>query len=87
MTNHSPAVEETANRLCGEIETLMALPSGSVTLQTSLPTLGIDSLKFVSLLLAIEQRFGVNLMKGGLKPADLETAVTMATAIEAGRNA
>jgi acyl carrier protein len=84
--SHASAIDTTARQLCTEIETLMGLPNGDVTLQTSLPTLGIDSLKFVSLLLVIEQRFGVNLMKRGISPDDLRTAVTMATAIESGRN-
>ncbi|HWE04103.1 MAG TPA: acyl carrier protein [Tepidisphaeraceae bacterium] len=71
--------------LCIELETLLSLKPGTITVDTSLPTLGVDSLRFVSLLLAIEQRFGVNLMKIGIKQDDLKTVVTLAAAVKAGR--
>lgn len=70
-----------------ELETLLSLKPGTITTETSLPTLGVDSLRFVSLLLAIEQKFGVNLMKIGVKPDDLKTIVTFAAAVKAGRPA
>ena len=61
-------LEQIQSQLCTEIQTIMSLKPGSVTTQTHLPSLGMDSLRFVSLLLVIEQKFGVNLMKAGLKP-------------------
>lgn len=77
--------EDIQQTLIAEIQTLCSLKPGSVTSETSLPTLGIDSLKFVSLVLAIEKHFGVNLMKKGLKPADMQTAKALAAAIAARR--
>jgi acyl carrier protein len=74
-------------QLCTEIQTIMALKPGSVTTETHLPSLGMDSLRFVSLLLAIEQKFGVNLMKVGLKPDDTRTVPNLAAVIIARRNA
>jgi acyl carrier protein len=80
-------IETNQQQLCTEIETLMSLKRGSVTASTDLTKLGIDSLKFVSLLLAIEQKFGVSLMKTGLKPDDTKTAPNFAAAILRGRSA
>jgi len=73
------AIEQQLN---AEIETLVSLKKGSVNNATDLTVLGIDSLKFVSLVLAIEQRFGVNLMKVGLKPDDTKTTRNMAKVVE-----
>jgi acyl carrier protein len=83
----APSVEAIRQTLCSEIQTLLSLKPGSVTPETALPSLGIDSLRFVSLLLVIEQKFGVSLMKTGLKPADMKTVVTLADAVVAGRKA
>jgi len=73
------AIEQQLN---AEIEALVSLKKGSVNNATDLTVLGIDSLKFVSLVLAIEQRFGVNLMKVGLKPDDTKTTRNMAKVVE-----
>ena len=83
----APTPESVELQLCREFETLMSLKSGSVTSETNLATLGVDSLRFVSLLLIIEQKFGVNLMKIGLKPTDMQTVRTLSAAILAGRQA
>jgi acyl carrier protein len=85
-----PDLPDTATierQLCTEIQTIMALKPGSVTKETHLPSLGMDSLRFVSLLLAIEQKFGVNLMKAGLKPDDTRTVPNLTAVIIARRNA
>ena len=47
--------------------------------------IGADSLRLVSLLLVIEQKFGVNLMKIGLKPDDMKSVATLAAAVKAGQ--
>jgi acyl carrier protein len=80
-------LEEIQSQLCSEIQTIMSLKPGSVTTQTQLPSLGMDSLRFVSLLLVIEQKFGVNLMKGGLKPDDTKTVPNFAQVIFSRRSA
>ncbi len=79
-------LETIHQQLCTEIETLLSLKSGSIKTDTDLTVLGIDSLRFVSLLLAIEQRFGVNLMKTGLTNEDTKTVRCLAAAVQAGRN-
>ena len=83
----APTLELIERQLCTEIQTLRALAPGSVTPESSLPSLGIDSLKLVSLLLVIEQKFGVNLMKTGMKPEDMKSVRTLAAAVRAGRAA
>jgi acyl carrier protein len=81
------ALDDIERQLCTEIQTLRALPAGGVTPESTLASLGIDSLKLVSLILVIEQKFGVNLMKKGLKPEDMKSVRTLARAVQAGRAA
>jgi acyl carrier protein len=83
----APTVDSIERELCGEIQTLRSLAAGTVTPDSTLASLGIDSLKLVSLLLAIEQKFGVNLMKKGLKPEDMKSVRSLAAAVRAGRAA
>lgn len=78
------SIEAIESRLCGEVQTLLALPAGSVTGQTALQSLGMDSLRFVSLLIVIEKAFGISLMKAGLKREALASVRTLAEAIHAG---
>jgi acyl carrier protein len=78
-------LESIQQQLCREIETLVALKPGSLTAESDLTVLGIDSLRFVSLLIVIEQKFGVALMKTGLTSEDTKTASRLAAAIQAGR--
>jgi acyl carrier protein len=80
-------LESIHQQLCAEIETLLSLKCGSIKTDTDLTVLGIDSLRFVSLLLVIEQKFGVNLMKTGLTNEDTKTVRSLTAAIQAGRNA
>ena len=78
-------LEMIQSRLCKEIQSLLALKAGAVKNETTLQSLGMDSLKFVSLLIAVEKAFGVNLMKAGLKREALATVATLAAAIHAGK--
>jgi len=80
-------LDQIERQLCTEIQALRGLPANGVTPESTLASLGIDSLKLVSLILVIEQKFGVNLMKKGLKPEDMKSVRTLATAVLAGRAA
>jgi acyl carrier protein len=80
-------IESIEQQLCGELAAMLALKPGTVKPETALAPLGVDSLKFVSLLLVIEQKFGVSLMKKGLKPADMQSVRTLAAAVIAARAA
>lgn len=68
-------------RLCAEIQVLFALEAGGVRPETTLQSLGMDSLRLVSLLIAVESAFGINLMKAGLKRDALQSVRSLAAAI------
>lgn len=76
-----PDVDTIHQGLADEIEALVSLPSGTLDADSDLTTLGIDSLRFVSLVLAIEKRFDVNLMKKGVTNDDTRTIRNLAAAI------
>ena len=76
-----PPVETIHSQLASEIDTLVNLKPGTVNADTDLTVLGIDSLRFVSLVLAIESRFGVNLMKKGVTNDDTRTVRALTAAI------
>lgn len=81
------STETVQKQLCEEIRTLLSLKPGAVLPDTNLAGLGIDSLRFVSLLIIIEQKFGASLMKTGLKKEDMQSVRTLSSAICAGRSA
>jgi acyl carrier protein len=78
-------IESIQKQLGIEIETLLSLKSDSIKPDTDLTVLGIDSLRFVSLLLAIEQKFGVNLLKVGLTNEDTKSVRNLAAVVHAGQ--
>ena len=69
------------DRLCTEIQVLLALEPGGIHPETTLQSLGMDSLRLVSLLIAVEKTFGINLMKAGLKREALRSVRSLAAAI------
>ncbi len=69
------------DRLCTEIQVLFALEPGGVQPETTLQSLGMDSLRLVSLLIAVEKTFGINLMEAGLKREALQSVRSLAAAI------
>jgi acyl carrier protein len=78
--------ESIHQQLGAEIEVLVSLEANTVKPDTDLTVLGIDSLRFVSLLLVIEQKFGANLMKAGLTDEDTKSVRNLTRAIQAGRS-
>lgn len=74
-------IDTIENRLCTEIQIVLAMNVGSVTPEMELRSLGMDSLRFVSILIAIEKAFGINLMKAGLKREALQSVRTLAAAV------
>jgi len=83
----APTLDSIEQQLCAELQILLGLKPGSVLKDSSLSSLGVDSLRLVSLLLTVEQKFGVNLMKIGMKPEDMRSVRTLAAAVDAGRKA
>lgn len=76
-------IQQIEVKLAKEIETLLSLKAGAVQAETPLNTLGLDSLRFVSLLITVEKAFGVNLMKGGIKREALQSVRTLSAAVAA----
>jgi acyl carrier protein len=74
----SPSLESIEQILIAE---LASQTPGKITPQSTLSSLGVDSLKLVSLILVIEQKFGVNLMQVGMKPEDMESVASLAAAV------
>jgi acyl carrier protein len=77
----APSLDSIEQMLCGELQGQSA---GKVTPQSTLADLGVDSLKLVSLILVIEQKFGVNLMQVGMKPEDMVSVGSLAAAVKQG---
>ena len=77
-----PTLESIEQLLCSELQ---PLKPGKINADSTLASIGVDSLKLVSLLLVIEQQFGVNLMQIGMKPEDMHSIHTLAVAVKAGR--
>lgn len=73
------------DRLCTEIQVLLALKPGGIQPETTLQSLGMDSLRLVSLLIAVEKTFGINLMEAGLKREALQSVRSLAAAIFSGK--
>ena len=78
----APTLASIEQLLCTELQ---PLTPGKITADSTLASIGVDSLKLVSLLLVIEQNFGVNLMQVGMKPEDMLSIHTLAAAVKAGR--
>jgi acyl carrier protein len=80
------ALSSIEQQLCLEIQTLLSLRPKTVEPETNLPDLGIDSLRWVSLLMTIEQKFGVSLISAGLKQSDMQSPRSLAKAVLAERS-
>jgi acyl carrier protein len=78
-------VETIQSRLCIEIQTILSLKPNSIVPDTAMEPLGIDSMKLVSLIIVIEKKFGIDLVRTGLKPGDLKSVRSLAAAIHSGQ--
>ncbi len=65
-----------------EISTILHLEEAVVDENSSLDALGINSMSFVELLIAIENKYGVQLINSGIKNADLKNLKTLSAKIE-----
>ena len=74
-------VEEIENILINEVAVISASNSDDVAADVPLYDLGIDSLGFVELLVAIEKRFNLKLIESGLTQEDFETIKSLAKCI------
>jgi acyl carrier protein len=71
-------VEDTLRQ---EIASILNLEISVVTPDAPLRALGMDSLRFVELLVSIEKVFGLNLLESGLTREDFQSVRSLATCI------
>jgi len=74
-------VKEIEKILINEVSTISTLDIDAVAADVSLQDLGIDSLGFVELLVAIEKQFNLKLMESGLTQEDFQTISSLAKRI------
>jgi len=74
-------IKEIEDILISEVATISASNADDVAVDASLHDLGIDSLGFVELLVAIEKRFELKLIESGLTREDFETIKSLAQCI------
>jgi acyl carrier protein len=67
--------------LIKEVAVILEEDVSNINAEKTLVELGIDSLSFVELLVAIEKNFGVKLMESGLTKEDFRTLGTLARRI------
>jgi len=75
------AIENIEERLIEEISVILSIDPSMIIPDTQLHSLGLDSLRFVELLVFIEKKFNVNLMESGLTREDFRTIRSLATCI------
>lgn len=68
--------------LSREIALILRLNESDIKNDASLNDLGIDSMSFVELLIAVENKFGVKLIEAGITKSDLSSLKTLALRIE-----
>lgn len=68
--------------LSREIALILRMNEAEVNMDASFDSFGIDSMTFVEVLIAIENKFGVNLIEAGVTKADLKSLRTLAQRIE-----
>ncbi len=68
--------------LVNEIATILGLDEGAVSPDSSLESLGIDSIRLIELLIFIEKEYGIRLMESGLDARSLQDAASLAEAIK-----
>jgi acyl carrier protein len=78
-------VEEVEQRLVREVAAILRKDPAAVGVDTALPSLGMDSMGFVELLVRIERVFQIRLVDAGLTREDFETIRALARRI--GRSA
>ena len=72
---------EIENMLIREVASILTVSDDDVGVDVPLHDLGIDSLGFVELLVAVEKRFELKLIETGLTREDFETIRSLAQCI------
>ena len=78
------SVELVEKRLVEEIATILCKDAAAISPTASLPSLGLDSMGFVELLVFVEKAFNLRLIESGLTREDFETVHALALRIHQG---
>ena len=73
--------QEIEAKLIGQLAILLGAGEESISGDSSLPSLGMDSMRFVELFIFIEKEFGVELMSTDMQRSDLENPQALAASI------
>ena len=74
-------MKDIEEKLIREVASILSADPFEITPDTPLHTLGLDSLRFVELLVFIEKTFNLNLIGSGLKREDFQTISSLASCI------
>jgi len=73
--------DEIEEVLIREIATILAADRSTIRAEVPLPSLGIDSVTFIEVLVIIEETYGLRLVETELRREDFQTIRSMATCI------
>ena len=73
--------QEIETKLIGQLAVLLGAGEDCIPGDSSLQSLGMDSMRFVELFIFIEKEFGVELMSTDMQRSDLETPQALAASI------
>lgn len=74
-------LKDVEEKLISEIATILSVDPSTVSVDSPLHTLGVDSLSFVELLVFIEKIFNLKLMETDLTREDFRTISSLASCI------
>jgi acyl carrier protein len=84
MSNDETSQAGVEQRLIREVAIILCKEPSSISPGASLPSLGVDSMGFVELLVVIEKVFKLRLIESGLTREDFETIHALASRISKG---
>ncbi len=84
MATNAKSLAEVEGTLIREVAIILCKDPATVQADVSLPSLGLDSMGFVELLVVIEKAFNLRLIESGLTREDFETIHALATRISKG---
>ena len=84
MATGVQSLAEVERTLIREVATILCKEPATIQTDVSLPSLGLDSMGFVELLVVIEKAFNLRLIESGLTREDFETIHALAARISKG---
>lgn len=81
MKNGAGDIESIERRLVHEVSSILCVDPSKVSVDVPLPSLGLDSMGFVEILVVVEKTFGLKLIESGLTREDFQTIRSLAARI------